>query len=110
MKYVLLKKEVRPFFKHNGKLEHIDGAMKHSDGQWYLEGDIGHSRLHEPTEQMHICPIAYADDPKEFMGIIQKKPHCKYMILSGEVSEVKVQMPVYMDGKHLATVKGEWEC
>ncbi len=52
--------------------------------------------------------VAYVTDPKELAGIIRKDPLKEYLLFIGEISTIKIAMPVMVDGKSLDTMESEW--
>jgi len=61
----------------------------------------------EPKECLKfICAV---NSPKEVAAIVRKDPLEKYVLFSGQMTEIKVAIPVFADGKALDSMSEEWE-
>lgn len=52
--------------------------------------------------------ICHVKSPKEIAAAVRRAPLHSYVLFQGIMSEVKVAMPVFVDGKSLDTLNAEW--
>lgn len=51
--------------------------------------------------------IAQVQSPKEVAAIVRRDPTQKYVLFHGEMKNVEIAMPVFVDGKNLDTFERE---
>lgn len=98
-KEIVVKKQASDPFGFSS----LFGPRKAPDGEQWKED----AKEEEKPEEVFVF-VGFVDSPKDVAALVRKAPLKKYVLFRGEFAEVKIAMPVFVDGKSLDTMAEEW--
>lgn len=104
MKHALFSIEEKPKEESPDPfLSLFGGPRRLPEGEQWKEDE----KVKAKVEEVFVFQ-GFVEAPKEVAELVRRAPLKKYVLFRGEFSEIRVAMPVFVDGKSLDTLDAEW--
>lgn len=102
MNYTLFRKTVRKP-KENRRDPFWSLFKPEKQGEEWKDGGAEEEK---PVEILEY--VGTVESPKQIAELVRKAPLEKYVLFRGEMVEVQVAVPVFVEGKSLDSMEDEW--